>query len=164
MWPSLWDCFMLPGISSPHWPVQLPCFISQMRRLGEIFPDLAKVVLDSINLHLWYLTPQSVPLSLTDTTLSPDIRKSLAVKLSSIPSPTTFPMGKPAFPDISVWPDRLWLSGQVPELSYFLGKESWMLFNKLGLTEVDMEWLQLNPEQWELMSGYRRFRDFVKNL
>ena len=44
--------------------------ISQMKRLGEIFPDLSKVVLDSINLHLWYLTPQSVPLSLTDTALS----------------------------------------------------------------------------------------------
>ena len=44
--------------------------IPQMKKLGEIFPDLSKVVLDSINLHLWYLTPQSVPLSLTDTALS----------------------------------------------------------------------------------------------
>ena len=32
------------------------------------------------------------------------------------------------------------------------------------MTDVDMEWLQLNPEQWEFMSGYRRFRDFVQKL
>ena len=46
--------------------------IHQMKKLKGILPDLADVIMESINLHLWYLTPQSIPLALTDENLSAD--------------------------------------------------------------------------------------------
>ena len=88
----------------------------------------------------------------------------LAVGLSTIPRPVELALGKPSFPDLSSIPDEFWISGQIPELSSFLGPESWLLFNKLDLSDSDMEWLELDPDEWELATGYRRFRDFVRNL
>ena len=65
---------------------------------------------------------------------------------------------------MSNWPDRLWLSGQIPDLSSFLGPESWLVFNKLGFSSEDKEWLLQGPELWDQIPGYQRFRDFVKRL
>ena len=55
------------------------------------------------------------------------------------------------------------MSGQVPQLKHFVGPRSWLLFSKLELSEVDCEWLQLDPAVWKLMSGYQRFREFISN-
>ena len=58
---------------------------------------------------------------------------------------------------------RFWLSGQVPQLSRFVGPQSWLIFSKLNLKEEDCEWMQLDPESWPLFSGYAKFKEFVKN-
>ena len=73
-------------------------------------------------------------------------------------------MGKPSFPDLSSWPDELWVSDRLPELSTMLGPESWLLFNKLGMGDEDLDWLHLDPLVWDFMPGYIKFRDFVKKL
>ena len=114
--------------------------ISQMKKFMEYQPDVATVVLQSINLHLWYITPQSIPLALVDKSISAEKRKSIAVALADIPRPTVLPMGKPSYPDISTWPNQFWISGQLPDLSTMLGPESWLIFNKLGLTDVEWRW------------------------
>jgi hypothetical protein len=57
--------------------------IMQMKKAKKFLPDVAEVVLASIELHLWYLTPQSIPLALIDETLSDDHRSWLAVGLSN---------------------------------------------------------------------------------
>ena len=82
--------------------------ISQMKRAMKDIPDLAPVVLESISLHLWYLTPQCVPLALVDESLTEEKRSLLAVGLANTPRPEVFPMGKPAFPDLSSIPDKIW--------------------------------------------------------
>ena len=73
-------------------------------------------------------------------------------------------MGKPTFPDLSTWSNRLWVKDKLPDLSTMLGPESWLLFNKLRMSDEDLDWLQLDPLVWELKPGYVRFRDFVKKL
>ena len=73
-------------------------------------------------------------------------------------------MGKPAFPDLSTWSDKLWSEDKLPELSTMLGPGSWLLFNKLGMSEEDLDWLEMDPLFWDMMPGYVKFRDFVKNL
>ena len=138
--------------------------ISQMKRAQRFIPDLAPVVLKSISLHLWYLTPQCVPLALVDETLSGDQRSSLAVGIANTPRPEVYPLGKPSFPDLSSIPDRFWKSGKVPELSSFLGPQSWRMFDKLGLTAEDMDWLELDPVIWETSSSYLKFKNFALNL
>ena len=59
-------------------------------------------------------------------------------------------MGKPTFPDLSTWSDQLWSQDKLPDLSTMLGPESWLLFNKLGMGEEDLDWLKLDP----LFLGY----------
>ena len=138
--------------------------IQQMKRLGKFLPELSELVLQSINLHLWYLTPQTIIFALVDESLSTDQRSSLAVDLSNIPRSKTLPLGKPTFPDLSSHYKKRWISGKLPDLSTFLGPKSWLVFNKLGLDEEDMLWLQFDPMVWELQDGYTRFRGYVKGL
>ena len=127
-------------------------------------PEVARTVLGSILLHLWYITPQGIPLALTDESLGIDQRSKIAVKLCRTPRPVEFPLGKPTFPDLSVFSNRSWLSGKLPDLSSMMGEESWLLFSKLGMTEEDMKWLKHNPDTWDDYEGYRRFKKFVRSL
>ena len=154
--------FMSPLASSA--PMMHLTTISHMKKLKKHLPDVAEVVLDSIALHLWYLTPQCIPLALTDETLSSDQRSWIATGLSSIPRLEVFPFGKPIFPDLSTWKEKHWVKGRLPELSSMLGPQSWLLFDKLGLVDEDLDWLLLDPLVWDYNPGYIKFRDFVKNL
>ena len=154
--------FMCPLASSA--PMLHLSSIQQMKKLQKILPELAEVILASISLHLWYLTPQSIPLALADETLSADQRSWIATGLSSTPRPESHPIGKPTFPDLSTWKDKLWVKDKLPDLSTMLGPGSWLLFDKLELRDDDMAWLQLDPLAWDDMPGYVKFRDFVKNL
>ena len=154
--------FMCPLASSA--PKLHLSTIQQMKKLQRFLPGPAKVVLASISLHLWYLTPQCIPLALTDESLSVDQRSMIAIGLKNIPRQEVLPMGKPSFPDLSSWPDRCWVRDKLPELSTFLGPESWLLFNKLGLSDDDLDWLQCDPIMWDTMSGYINFKDFVRGL
>ena len=93
-------------------------------------------------------------------------RQALGTALFKVERPDNFVPMKPEFPDAlatKLHPKRLWMSGQVPQLSKFVGPRSWLLFSKLGLSQVDCEWLQLDPAVWKLMSGYQKLREFVKN-
>ena len=138
--------------------------ISQMKKLEVILPDLAGVVLKSIFAHLWYLSPQWVPLAIADESLPSDQRSNLAVTLSNIPRPETFPLGKPSFPDLSEVSDNDWSSGRVPNLSSLLGPESWLIFDKLELTESDLKWLSEDPQTWDIFPGFIRFQNIMKKL
>ena len=138
--------------------------ISQMKRVQRYMPDVARAVLDSISLHLWYITAPSIPLALVDESVSIDEKSKLAIKLLGFTRPEKFPLGKPSFPDLSSFSDRKWVSGKIPDLSTMMGPESWLIFSKLGMDDKDMEWLEHSPEKWEDFEGFRRFRDFVKKL
>ena len=110
------------------------------------------------------ITEQSVITALADENLSADQRKSLALALYKTPWADKFQPEQPKFPDVfdeKLYPNKLWFSGQVPQLQDFVGPRSWLIFNKLQLGQVDCEWLQLEPTAWSLMSGYQRFRKFV---
>ena len=138
--------------------------IYQMKKLKKILPDLADVILESISLHLWYLTPQCIPLALTDETLSADQRSMIGTGLKSIPRLDVLPIGKPSFPDLSTWKERKWARNKLPDLCTMLGPESWLLFNKLGMVGDDLDWLDLDPSVWDVMPGYIKVRDFVTKL
>ena len=87
--------------------------------------------------------PGCISLALTDETLSSDQRSWIATGLSSIPRLEVFPLGKPIFPDLSTWKEKHWVRGRLPELSSMLGPQSWLLFDKLGLVDEDLDWLLL---------------------
>ena len=100
--------------------------------------------------------PESVVTALADDALPNVDRQSLGTALFNVERPDNFVPMKPEFPDVlatKLHPKRLWMSGQVPQLCKFVGPRSWLLFSKLGLSQVDCEWLQLDPAVWKLMSG-----------
>ena len=82
-------------------------------------------------------------------------RSRIAKKLFSTRRPTTFKIEKPAFPKIT--PDK------IPLLDELIGPNSWLIFSLIKL-DASQDWLQLPPEHWELMTDYRKLRDFVKTL
>ena len=53
---------------------------------------------------------------------------------------------------------------EIPSLASFVNEQSWLLPSLIGLGEEDMEWLLLEVHQWTLMSGYRKFTEFVMKL
>ena len=140
--------------------------IMQMRRYRKHRPKVSDLLLDSMKKHLWHITEESVVTALADEDLESEERRDLGLALFKIRRPDQFDPKQPEFPDVfdsQLHPDRLWMSGQVPQLKHFVGPRSWLLFSKLELSEFDCEWLQLDPAVWKLMSGYQRFREFISN-
>jgi hypothetical protein len=99
-------------------------YLSMIHLYKEENPAAAKVAIDSVLKHLWYLTEQVIVLSIFDRQLDPVLRKGIVVKLLSFPRPKTFSPGKPKFPSLKfdsiiTYPDQL---------LNFIGSRSWLLY------------------------------------
>ena len=65
-------------------------FIKHLTMYKNIDIDIANCVLQSVKRHLWYLTPESVPLSLFDKDVSIEEKQMMASKLTQINVPEIF--------------------------------------------------------------------------
>jgi hypothetical protein len=139
--------------------------ISEMRQYRAKNKVAAEACLKSMGRHLDYLTPPLIVFALADDSVLPEERKCLARALYAIPRPDTFPLGVSKTPN-STFPfdSKIWKNETPPSLSHFVGPTSWETFDKLGMTEAQCEWLQLEVHQWPLIQGFRDFRDFVTGL
>ena len=81
-------------VSAPRLDIQ---FIKQLTMYQNIDRDISECVLKSVVRHLWYLTPELIPLALFDNAVSDDEKKQLAKQLTEISVPQTFKSGKPSF-------------------------------------------------------------------
>ena len=72
-------------------------FIKHLTMYKNIDIDIANCVLQSVKRHLWYLTPELVPLSLFDKDVSIEEKQMMASKLTQINVPESFKSGKPSF-------------------------------------------------------------------
>ena len=122
----------------------------------EIDEKMGNAGLESIKRHLWYLTEEWCIINMFDEYRSDWSRSIMAKQLFKTPRPSSFPIGKPKFPNIDV-------QKGIPFLHELIGSRSWLIFHLLGL-DKKQEWLQLKPKYWELFEDYRTLRDFVKNL
>lgn len=133
---------------------------SMMHLYKEENPAAAKVAIDSVLKHLWYLTEEVVFLSIFDRQLDPVLRKGIVVKLLSFPRPKTFSPGNPKFislkfDSIITYPDQL---------LNFVGSRSWLLFVSLKLTEENFDWMHTEVENWEKISGYKKNGGIVRSF
>ena len=127
-----------------------------MCQYALIDPEVSDQVKNSIYRQQWYLTEELIVLSLFDTTLSNDIRASIAHVLLQTPKPATYPPAKPDFRnDI--------LEGVDPHLQSFVGSRSWLLFRLLGF-EHNHEWLTQLPTEWPKYQEYIEMNDIVLTL
>ena len=131
----------------------------QMVNFSEFDIQLAFTVMDSMRRHTWYINEQWVLVCLADTHCPEEERKAVATALASTPRLELFMPGKPDLP-VEFWPE----SGIRPSLATFVGQQSWLLPSILKLESESMEWLLLDVPHWPLISGYRRFSEFVEKL
>ena len=131
----------------------------QMIDYSEFDIGLAFTVMDSMLNHTWYLTEQWVIVCLADDECPNEEKEAVAKALHNTPRSDRFEPGKPKLP-VNFWPE----TGSVPSLASFVGEKSWLLPHLLGMDPESMEWIQLEVQQWALMSGFKRFSSLVKNL
>ena len=129
--------------------------IDQMKCYQEEKPILAKAVLNAMQRHMWYFTPQLVVLALVDDDLEDSIRKSLASKLIEIPFPDTFSVGRPEFPNIFL----------DIKLEDMVSQDSWFFFRVTDQEDQDHHsWLKSDVTDWQRNEHYQRFKDFLCKL
>ena len=123
--------------------------ISHYRQLRPLFPEVARVALETWGRHLDYLTPQHIVWSLVNEDFSDSQREGLAQALLALlpqrvnplpPGPVLPPGGRGGHFCLD---DRIWpVDGTLPALAQFAGEESFLAFNILELTDDDLqEWL-----------------------
>jgi hypothetical protein len=133
-------------------------YLAMMHHYKEENPAAAKVAIESVLKHLWYLTEEVVVLAIFDRKLDPIIRKGMVMKLLSFPCPQTFAPGNPKFPSLGCnstisYPDQL---------LNFIGSRSWLLFVSLKLMDEHFDWMHTEVENWEKMSGYKKIEAIVR--
>ena len=126
----------------------------QMLSFSEFDIQLAFTVMDSM-----LVTEQWLIVCLADSHCPEEEKKAVATVLAKTRRPDTYIPGKPELPE-EFWPE----SGEKPSLASFVGEKSWLLPSLLKLEPEDMEWLLLEVHQWPLISGYRKFSEFVSEL
>ena len=141
--------------------------VATMREYRKINPEISDACLQSLSRHEWYLTEELCPLSLADTDLSDSVRKCIADEMVCVGRQEgEFIIGKPKFPEVQT--EEFWRDVDPEDVLMGLGKlvgvRSWSLFNMLGLSSSDTQWLNEEVVEWEKDSGYNEFSHIVKGL
>ena len=140
------------SLSAPRNDLEMYGLILQFRTYRSTW---AFKLLEKMRHHLWYLTPQLIVLSLCDRGLSDEEREELAKTIHSTLR-GEIKTGKPEFP-IMTWPDRR------PQMSCFVGPESWLLFDLLNLPGSN-DWLLVPAAHWHNLDEYKKIETFLSNL
>ena len=133
-------------------------FMYNMMRYRQVAakPTTIMAVMQSCYRHLWYLVPQTVVFALADADLPDRQKEAMARKLHSFER-TKIDGGKPVFPFVDL------SGGEIPCMSSFVTSDSWLVFDFLGLTEVQ-DWLTIPAVHWENFSQFKKVKEFAQNI
>ena len=134
MWATL-SCGVL---AAPRYDLTFHLNILRYRKLE---PVVAFRLLEVIRRHQWYLTAQWVPLALADKEAPEDEREALAKAIFCLPR-DEISTGKPEYPVLD------WTTGSLlkrPSLACLATKNSWLVFNLLGLQGSQVQFNSVNP-------------------
>ena len=113
-------------------------FINNLNMFKNIDIGIANCVLQSVKRHLWYLTPELIPLSLFDKDVSIEAKQQIARKLT-INVPENVQSGKPSFAKIidMINNDNVsCLAELVDENSWFILEKGKEFLNAVGLSST----------------------------
>ena len=135
-------------------------FLKRLLVLGKSegsMQNIAKVVVDTMRRHLWYLTEELVPFALCSDKLHKEEKQRFALKLSELVmknlSEELAPQ-KPVFPNVT----------ENTTLYDLLGYRSVLLFQRLKFTVEDLQFLRYPCDEWDKFPTYSRLRKVVKTL
>ena len=155
-------------MSSPA-PADNLLVLSVMRSLEAINPKVATPCLQSMVRHLDYLMQELVVLCLGNKDIPGHVKKVVAKAVHGFERTDNAVGGKPKLPNVTN--QEFWdfsepsgIGSHLSLLPKLVGPQSWTIFNILQLLEDEVVWLQLEPHQWSLISGFRKFERFVTSL
>ena len=132
-------------------------FNAHFIRYSCVDEDISEAVMESVMRQMFYLVEETVPFALCDDGTPFDAKKDIVHKLLSCNRLQYFVPMKPVF-------KQEILRGKhhnEPKLSDFIGDRSWLLFD---LLDVDVHWMEYDPEEWATWPEYVRFRNLVKGI
>ena len=140
--------------SAPLNDLKLLKAINEFKKQDQLVADAA---LSAFKNHLWYLTEELVPLAFFSCHVSTSAKQEMAdvlltkeEKFCSRRFGTSF--GKPLFPKVEA---------DTPELSDFIGEDSWSLFNIL---KIGKQFLHEPVEGWGCNGEYKAALEIVENM
>ena len=149
-YPRFWLSTPLP-CAAPREDLDFIYSLDEYQRLNSRFFWTLK---KSVYLHLWYLTPALVVLSLFDKELEDETKEEMARTLHRTPR-TTQTTGKPEFPIIE--------PGARFKMANLIGEQSWLLFDLFDL-QGQQDWLLAPAPSWPLSSDFRTLEGYAKSL
>ena len=132
-------------------------FMTGILKYRAINPSLYFAVVSSTYRHLWYLTPQLIPLALTDLELEDTSRVEMASALHR-QERKVIKTGKPTFPVLTYGAKYA-----RENMSMLIGPESWLVFDLLNLSG-SQDWLLTPTSEWHLSPDYMKLHNFASNL
>ena len=134
--------------------------IHQMRVYSKYNQAVAETCLESWKRHTWYLAEELVVLCLADA--SCPFRDAVAAALLQQDVLEVIQPRKPKLPQLE---DDLWpTDGSLPSLAQFVGPRSYLIFDLLGFSPAEMDWLKFPCTDWERFYGYQKFVNFASKV
>ena len=129
-------------------------FLQDMISYKEEDPAVADAAFNKLSSHQWYLTEEIVAFSFFSqhSSLTNEIRESMALRVLSIVPPQKYRRGVPLFKrNID----------KHSQLLDFIGPETWFIFETLKL---DTAWLYDLPELWPTYDSFVKGQKFAANV
>ena len=132
-------------------------FMANMIKYRLTRPRISFAVLQSCYRHMWYITPQLIPLALADENLEDSIKEQVAMTLFNTERKEIM-SGKPPFP---VLPFGAEYTRQ--DMSSLISSDSWLIFQLLDL-QGPQDWLQMPANLWNLFENFQVLQKFATNI
>ena len=121
---------------------------------------VASAALRAVKLHLWYLTPELLPLCLFSSAVDDHLKAKIVKEMLKHPKKASMTnrygtdFGKPKFPDIP-------LSEEETSLLNFVGEDCWRFFR---IMKMDSSFLDSPVSSWHLSAEYMDAVKVVNNM
>ena len=112
--------------------------------------EMSSRCIKSLVNHSWYLHETLVPMNLCDPKFCGEEKKEIADKLLKV--------------NEGEYTLQYMIEGPRPSFADFIKPGSRLIFDMLETDDEKLEWLLLPSATWSLMSQYRKFADFVKDI
>ena len=137
----------------------------EMKNYSNVRSQVAEKCLKSMKHHSWYLHGSVIPLCLVDPELKEDEKKDVAEKiydLIHVPIINTDEEEKFRYRKKDL--TEVMKKESQPSLAEFVDKNSRIIFDILDIKNNDTDWLRLPPSVWHLITPFKKFQNFIKNL
>ena len=156
-------CYVPWWLTAPS-PAAAPAndirLINTLLKFKSVDDVVASAALRAVKLHLWYLTPELLPLCLFSSAVDDHLKAKIVKEMLKHPKKASMTnrdgtdFGKPKFPDIP-------LSEEETSLLNFVGEDCWGFFR---IMKMDSSFLDSPVSSWHLSAEYMDALKVVNNM